>query len=410
MFTNVAKPMAEIRSMKDIQVGNRAGFEVTITDALLEAFAQVSGDYNPLHFDESYAKSTQFGGRVVHGLLVSSLFSRLVGMYLPGRNSVYLSQTVHFLKPVHLREKIEISGEVIHKSEASQTVTLRIQASRKGGEIVVEGEAKVMVLETTMVELPRVKPVSLDFSGQIVLVTGSSRGIGAAIAMLFAYHGAAVALNYRSSRAQADEVVSKIKAAGKSAQTFQADITDVDQVRGMIRQIREKFGAVTILVNNASGDVLPKPFSEMTEKDFEKGFDVTLTGAYHIIQAVLPGMLTQKHGKIINVGTAYTISAPPDKISRYVVAKHALVGLTKALAVELGPKGIRVNMVAPGLTETSLTAHLPRRIKDLAAFQTPLHRNATPEDTARVVLFLASEMAEFVNGVILPVTGGSVML
>jgi 3-oxoacyl-[acyl-carrier protein] reductase len=403
----VIRPQA--RAFADIHIGDRAHFDVTMGDILLQDFARLSGDYNPLHLDESYARTTQFGGRIVHGMLVSSFFSQLVGMHLPGLNAVYLSQTMDFLRPVHIGDEIEISGEVVHKSETSRVITLRTRAYRQG-ELLVDGEAKIMVLEAAAAELPAIKAVSLDFSGQVVLVTGANRGIGAAIAMLFAQHGAAVAINYRASRAQAEQIVSALREAGRTAQAFQADITDASQIQAMIAQIHQELGTVSILVNNASGDFKPLSFAETTGADFQQNLDVTCTGAFQVVQAVLPDMLAIKRGKIINVGSTATIGAPPDKVSRYVVAKQALVGLTRALAVELGPKGIQVNMVAPGLTETALTAHLPQRIKDLTAFQSPLHRNATPEDTARAVLFLGSEMADFVTGVILPVNGGIGML
>ncbi len=408
MSSEVFEKVAQVHRLEDIQVGDHVCFEVTVTEALLQDFARISGDYNPLHMDEAYARKTQFGGRIVHGMLIASFFSQLVGMYLPGRHALYLSQSLRFFKPVRLDETLEISGKVTQKSETAQTLTLQTVASRKG-KIVLEGEAQVMVMETSTLELPDIKPVILDLNGHVALVTGASRGIGAAIALLLAQHGAAVAVNYRSSQSQAEQIVSKLREVGKTALAFKADVADPDQVREMVEQIRVQLGEVSILVNNASGDALPKPFVETTWKEFQQNLDVTVAGTYHIIQAILSGMLARKHGIIINIGSAYTIGTPPDKLSRYIVAKYALVGLTKALATELGPQGIRVNMVAPGLTDTSLTAHLPHRIKDLAAFQSPLRRNATTEDTARAVLFLASEMAGFINGAILPVTGGSSM-
>ena len=131
--------------LDDIKVGQKEKFEVVITDSLVNAFADISGDYNPLHVDENYASSTDFKHRVCHGMLLTSFFSRLVGMYLPGKNALYFSQSVKFISPCFINDKILVEGEVLEKSNASRIITLKTTITNDSGECLVDGQAKVIV-------------------------------------------------------------------------------------------------------------------------------------------------------------------------------------------------------------------------------------------------------------------------
>ncbi len=131
--------------LDDIEVGQKEKFEVVITESLVNAFADISGDYNPLHIDENYANSTDFKHRVCHGMLLASFFSRLVGMYLPGKNALYFSQSVKFISPCFINDKILVEGEVLEKSNASRIITLKTTITNDSGECLVDGQAKVIV-------------------------------------------------------------------------------------------------------------------------------------------------------------------------------------------------------------------------------------------------------------------------
>jgi 3-oxoacyl-[acyl-carrier protein] reductase len=401
---------AAVRSLDDLRVGEEATFTVVVTEDLVDRFADLTGDRNPLHVDAEAAKQSEFRQRIAHGMLLAGHFSTLVGMYLPGERALYLSQSTHFIKPVYLGDTVRVVGKVLAISRATRVVTIATQLFNERGELIVDGEAKVMVREPRNEGLP-VAPASLALDGQVALVTGASRGIGAATASLLAYHGARVVVNYRDSRDEAEAVVAAITAAGGRGIAVQADVAREESVQAMVREVSERLGPVRILVNNASPSLDAAPVERTTFAQFERDFAVIVGGAYHCVKAVLPGMQEAKAGAIVNVVSSYVLGAPAGQIAgpSYVTAKHALVGLTRSLAADLGPRGIRVNAVAPGLTDTALVAQLPARFKDLVAHQTPLKRIGVPSDTARAILFLVSDAASFLSGVCLPVNGGLAM-
>ena len=132
-------------TLEDIEVGQKKGFEITITESMLNKFAELSGDYSPLHMDDKYARATEFKQRVCHGMLLTSFFSRLVGMYLPGKNALYFSQSLKFVSPCFINDKIQIEGEVLDKSMASKMITLKTTIVNNSGQCIVDGQAKIVV-------------------------------------------------------------------------------------------------------------------------------------------------------------------------------------------------------------------------------------------------------------------------
>lgn len=405
------KPRVLQKNFSDISVGDHADIKLQIDQALTNKFAQLTGDFNPLHMDSHHAKQTEFGGRVAHGMLVGSLFSRLIGMELPGQNALYLSQALQFRKPILVGTHVHVRAEVMEKSEANRILKLKTVVLDSAGEILIEGEAEVMVTDQKKKEEHSVvKKSASDLSHLVCLVTGGGRGIGAAIAKELALRGAAVAVNYVKDKKSAEGVVSALKKINSRVMAVQADVRKKDDILKMVSQIKKKWGPLQVLVNNAFSDLTPMPFLKTPPQEFHRCWDVIVSGAIHCAQAVLPDMIEKKYGKIINVTTTATRNVPPNQQAPYVTDKTALEGLTRTLAVEFGPSGIRVNAVAPGLTETSLVQFLPARVRDVVAVQTPLHRNADPVDVAHVVTFLASPAADFIHGATLPVCGGNIMV
>lgn len=393
----------------EFHVGDEASFEVVLDEALVERFAALTGDRNPLHMSDAFAAQSMFERRIVHGMLMASHFSTLVGMYLPGTHAVYVGQDVRFLKPARIGDTVRVLGKVLAISAATRILTLQTRVVDARGEILVDGEGKVMVHDPPNAEELPMGPASLSLSGRVALITGASRGIGAATACLLAHHGATVVINYRQREDEARAIERQLVAAGRKAIVLAADVTDEQAVRRMFAQAEAQCGPVDILVNNASPPLRSAPFEGTPWTAFEQELAVVLGGAHHCIQAALPGMLAAKRGAIVNIVTSEVLGKPQTQIATYVAAKNALLGLTRALAVELGPKGIRVNAIAPGLTETARAAYLPQRFKDVAAHQTPLRRIGAPLDSARAVLFLVSDAADFLSGACLPVNGGMVM-
>ncbi len=244
---------------------------------------------------------------------------------------------------------------------------------------------------------------------RVAIVTGSSRGIGAAIAKLFAEHGAAVGINYHSSKDAAQEVVDDIVSGGGKAIAVQADVRDKTQVESMVKQVKEAFGDVDTLVLNANASFKIAPLMEQSWEEFEAKLTAELKSAFYPCKAVVPSMVENKSGCIIAI-SSITSRHADSGFSAHTTAKSGIDGFVKSLATELGPQGIRVNAVAPGVTLTDALSDQPQEWKDSIAEQTPLRRNAQPEDIAGGVLLLASEPARFITGTYLMVNGGSQML
>ena len=243
---------------------------------------------------------------------------------------------------------------------------------------------------------------------RVAIVTGASRGIGAATAKLLGARGAKVAVNYGKSREHGERVVAAIAAAGGRAILVQADVTERAQVDAMVNQVEAELGPVAILVNNAAISFPMVPFAQYRWEDFERKLTHELRASFNCCQAVIPGMIARHSGCIVNVSSGLSRVPGPGFVA-HSSAKSALDAFSKSLALELGPQGIRVNVVAPGLVPTDATAHLPKEVHERTRQHTPLRRQATPEDIAGVVLFYCSDLSGFVTGTYLPVNGGTQM-
>lgn len=254
----------------------------------------------------------------------------------------------------------------------------------------------------------------MDLQDKVVIVTGSSRGIGAAIAKAFAREGASVIVNYVKSRDAAEDVVTACKQAGGDAMAIQADVTSETDIRTMVDQTTEEFGRIDVLVNNAFKPYVFDPearkmFWDLTWQDFQTQIDGALFSTYTLCQAVLPALKKRTQGSIINMASDL-IARPTIPYHDYTTAKAALIGFSRNLAVELGPLGIRVNCIAPGLVyPTDASRRTKEDIKEMLIAQTPLKRIAAPEDVTGPVLFLASDWSRFMTGQTLYVDGGLVM-
>jgi len=396
--------LSEFASFAAIKVGDETRVRRRFTADAVDAFARVSGDDNPLHVDAAFAARTRFGKRVAHGMLSAAYLSSIIGTRLPGAGALWFQQEFDFLVPVLVDDEIEFVVTVAHKSEATRTLVIAVVGTNQHGTLVLKGQGRVMVLEDSSS-----RPAAASGS-RVALVTGGSRGIGAAIAVALGALGHRVIVNYHRSEQRARDVATAIHQSGGQALTFAADVTDADAVVRMVGDAEQRFGAgIEILVNNASGPTAQKALLDMTWADFSTHFETQLRGSFNCIKAVAPGMVERGAGHIINIGSTHAWGAPPPNLSGYVAAKAALAALTRSAAVELGPKGVRVNTVSPGMTETDLIADVPDRLRKVLAMQTPLRRLALPDDVAGVVAALVSPAGAFIHGADIPVAGGSVM-
>lgn len=242
---------------------------------------------------------------------------------------------------------------------------------------------------------------------QVALITGASRGIGRAIAAELAREGYAVCINYFQNRQAAEDLAAQLLAEGHQAISIQADVADRQAVENMVHAAAEALGPVSLLVNNA-GISHQGLFQDTDDALWDRCFAVNVTGARNAIQAVLPHMLSEKSGCIVNISSIWGLRGASCEVA-YACTKAALVGLTRSLALELAPSGIRVNAVAPGCIETDMVRILGRETRDMLVDETPLGRLGTPEDIAHAVAFLASEKASFLTGQILTADGGFIV-
>ena len=239
---------------------------------------------------------------------------------------------------------------------------------------------------------------------KVALVTGASRGIGRAVAARLARQGYAVGVNYYERKDRADELVALLESEGCRALAVRADVSVRAEVDEMVRRVEDALGPADLLVSNAgvAGQAL---FQDVTDELWDRYFGVNLNGARHCIQAVLPHMLHEHAGCIVTVSSIWGLHGASCEVT-YACTKHALIGLTRSLAMELAPSGIRVNCVAPGVIDTDMVQVLGQETLRSLAEQTPLGRLGTPEDIAAAVAFLASDEAGFITGQVLTADGG----
>lgn len=239
------------------------------------------------------------------------------------------------------------------------------------------------------------------------LVTGSSRGIGRAVARELAHQGWAVGINYLHREDKAQELVEELTAAGCQAAAFQADVANGAAVASMVKELGETFSPVELVVNNA-GVAGQSLFQDISDEMWNRYLAVNLGGARNTIKAALPHMISEKRGCIVNISSIWGQRGASCEVA-YACTKAGIIALTRSLAMELAPSGIRVNCVAPGVINTDMVQVLGQETLDELAKETPLGRLGTPEDIAYAVSFFASERAGFITGQVLTADGGFIV-
>ncbi|MBQ8263988.1 MAG: SDR family oxidoreductase [Oscillospiraceae bacterium] len=242
---------------------------------------------------------------------------------------------------------------------------------------------------------------------KVALITGASRGIGRAIARRMAKEGYAICINYIEREDKALELKAELEAQGHRAMVYRADVANRTEVEAMVAAVKAELGPISLLVSNAgvAGQCL---FQDVKDEMWDRYFDVNVRGAFNCAQAVLPDMIHEKAGNIVTISSMWGLRGASCEVV-YSATKAALIGLSKSLAMELAPSGIRVNCVAPGVVDTDMLSALPRDVMDSLADMTPMGRLGKPEDIAGAVAFFASAESSFITGQVLTADGGFIL-
>lgn len=397
--------MSAFADFDAMRVGDRRELTKTITEEDIRQFVRMTGDDNPLHVDAAFAAQTPFKDIVVHGMLGASFISTVIGTKLPGPGALWLSQSMEFLLPVRLGDVLTVSCTVTARHERDRLLDIDTLITNQHQQAVLKGSGRVKVLESAA---PAAAANARERS-RVALVTGGTGGIGEAICRRLAADGFAVAINYHRNAARAQQIVEAIRANGGQAVAVEADISTAAGVAQLVARASGALGPIGVLVNNASPRINPKPLADIAWDDIQNQLDVQLRGAFLLTQQCAATMAEHGGGRIVNITSQATRGTPTPHWTAYAVAKAALATFSRQIAAELGPAGITVNCVAPGMTETALIGDIPQKQQMVIGRQTPLRRLAQPDDIAAAVAYLASDDARFVTGHTLEVNGGMVM-
>lgn len=383
-----------------IEPGQTAAVRATITPELVAATASVTGDFNPVHVDQAAALAAGQSRPLAHGVILLGLVSRLIGMELPGPGAIWFEHQIEFLAPVFPGDDVEVTARVLRVSQATGVVVLELEGVKSGGVAVLRGTAKVRV--------PSVLEEGADDMSEtekVAIVTGASRGLGRVIAETLATRGYRVVVNFRDNQRAADEVHQAIVAAGGQAALVAADVATPEGGRRLYEGAMEAFGRVDAIVHNATPPIVRRPYADLSSAELRAFFDTYVVGLHELVQAASPGMKERRFGRIVAISSSYTAEMPA-RLAAYTTGKYALLGFCRALAGELGPSHINVNMVSPTEIMGAATDDLGVAAREVMTRKIPLRRLAQAADVARTVAFLLSDDAAFISGANVPVTGG----
>ena len=391
----------------EIEVGMVKELNHKLTQEDIKRFVELTGDDNRLHTDIEYASKTSFKKPVAHGMLGASFISTIIGTKIPGDGALWFSQSLEFLLPVRVGDSLTVIAEVVKKDDRSNVIELKTDVINQNKQKVIQGFAKVKVVEQEKFNQISVEESLIE--KKIALVIGASGGIGSAVCKALANAGFDIGIHYFSNLTLAERLLSEVLATGRKAFLFKADITVSNEVKEMVSDVLNRMGTITALINCTTSKIPTIKLADLQWGDFELHINNQINGTFNLVKNIVPIMEKKGYGKIITINSQALDNPSADWLP-YITAKGALMGFTRALAFELAPKGIRVNSVSPGMTDTDLVADIPDRVKLVIAAKTPLRRLATTEDIARSVVFLASENSDFLCGETIRVNGGQIMI
>lgn len=378
------------------KVGDKKKIEHTFTAEDINTFSKLTGDFNPLHIDPNYAESTPAGGLVVHGMLVASFISTLIGMHLPGFGALWNYFQIEWIKIIRVGDTIEFNAEVTKVQSNINIVELIITGVKKHqNETYFKASARVTIMN---------KKKNKMVVPQSILLTGANGAVGKVICHKLVKQGFNV-VGWGRNKDRLNALQTEL---GEEA--FSYDIIDLQDKVSIDDKLKKLKNRVKIdgIVHAAAAPinfVSVDDSANMNELNYHWQIDVL--SFLQIVQSLLPTM--ENGGSIVAILSQAVFDQPPKKLSAYVAAKSACLALIKSFATEWGHKGIRSNAVSPNIMNTPYSAGMPFRSKQVEEAINPLRRLCQPEDVAEIVVFLLSPQSSYINGANIPVTGGSKM-
>ena len=389
---------------KSINIGDKAEITHVITLSDIEKFVDLTGDDNKLHTDNKYASNTSFKKPVAHGMLGASFISTVLGTKLPGDGALWFSQSLEFLLPIRVGDKLKIVAEVLKKIDRTTSIELKTEIYNQNKQKVTTGIANVKIVDSEENKSKKEKPAR-----KTVLVIGGTGGIGSATCLQLANDKFDVVIHYNKNRTKAEQLKKIIVNNGQIAGVVKGSIFEESNIDEIKEQSQRINGEISVVVNCATIPIPTTKFSDLDWSNMQDHYDANIKSSFNILKAFSKDWESNKFGKYIGLTTLYT-EQPKSELLAYITAKTALNGFIKALSFELAPKGIRLNLVSPGMVDTPLIADVPEKVRLLSAAQTPLRSIATPEDIANAIAFLASDKSNYLTGETIRVNGGQVML
>ncbi len=393
--------------------GAEATLAVDVSEALVRSFAELTGDSNPLHFDDDFARARGFSGRVAHGMSYASFISTLIGMHVPGPGALWISQSVRFVAPVYPGDRLLLTGRVTGVDTRARVLRLAVTAQNAQQQRVLEAECEIMVPRPkgAVVEHAAGSQAPAVRKGQqrVVLLAGASGELGGAIAKTLARQGFAIGLAGRKA-GRLTALAAEVGELGAPSSCIQMDLCDEKSVDAAVDQLEASLGQAEIVVHAASAPLESLPMKEVPAAQLARHVEVQAGGLLRLFQRCSAGMLQQGSGHFIYIGSTIVRGAPAKGLSAYAAGKAAAISLVRSIGVEYAPHGIRANTVSPYFLETGLNASVSEKTRHLAAAQVPMRRLARLEEIADAVAFLASDAGCFINGHDLVVDGGQTMI
>lgn len=390
-----------------IKLGDTAEIKHVISNEDVSKFVDLTGDDNRLHVDKNYAKNTSYKKQVVHGMLGASFISTLIGTKLPGDGALWYAQSLEFLLPVRIGDIITVKAEVIKKNDRNRSIELITDIYNQNNKKVTAGISKVKIIEQ-LDDNSSLKDDNSKDRIKTALVIGATGGIGEATCMKLAEDGFNIVVHYNKNEEKARCISEQVLKLEKKSITVCANIGEINDVEDMFYRIFRKFNTLDIIVNCSTPSFSNIKFKDLEWENFQKQLNVNIKGTFNIVKLALPKMIENMYGKVINITTEY-VDNPKTELAHYITSKSALEGFTKSLAIEFASKGIRFNLVSPGMTNTDLIADVPEKTKMVTAAQTPLRKLADPIDIANTVSFLSSHDSDHITGETIRINGGKVM-